>query len=184
MARLDELVAEIDGIPAYMHETAQLVSEPEVIKLRDAQATTIGAKIQTLKDLDMKGAVRVKKAIKAAEFTDAQNSNLSSLVDKQIRCTEAAKQRRNQQKCMSWELFPTETDWSVMGDRNTPWSIKYERAKTVCQNMVLMLPSETTRARILECLLLANNISTKRTQEFYEHLDGFDVVLDTLQRAY
>ena len=88
------------------------------------------------------------------------NERLSELVDEAVAKHALPKiTKRCVQRCMTWELYATEQDREILGDVSVPW---FECAKTVCRKIGLTIPSETTRWRILEALLLANNLPEAR----------------------
>ena len=157
------LVQEIEEIycPAYLTESAKLVGD--TTEVQKARATTIGAKIRMLKSLGLPEATRLKVTIGKAGWNSATNGWLSDLVDETVAKNALPKMfKRCTQRCMTWELYPTEKDWELLGDRNAPWSSKFEHTKRFNKKLGLMLPSETTRGRILEALLLANHLPIER----------------------
>ena len=177
---LEVLLHEIEGIPAYLAESERLVADINVLK--QAQATTIGAKIQNLKSVKMQDATRLKMSIAEAGWDTDSNARLSQLVDEAVAKSAMPKvMKRCVQRCMTWELYPTEQDWQILGDAAAPWSTKFDRAKNVCKKMGLMLPSETTRGRILDVLLLANHLPIERDRDFYNHLQRLNQTLHPLQ---
>ena len=68
-----------------------------------------------------------------------------------------------------------------MSDGPTPWSLKFERAATICKKIGLTLPSEKTRGRILEALLTANNMPLERDKDFFKLLDRLRDALGRLR---
>ena len=70
-----------------------------------------------------------------------------------------------------------------MSDGPTPWSLKFERAATICKKIGLTLPSEKTRGRILEALLAANNMPLERDKGFFKLLERLRDALGRLRRA-
>ena len=181
MASVDALIKELDGIPSYLQESALLV--PDVTKLKAAQAITIKAKLQILSSLSLSDATRLKRAISSVGWSETENSEIAAIVDDAVaNSSPSKKMRRANQRCLTWEFYPTDKDWELFCDSGTPWSIKYERAKIVCRKIGLLLPSETTRGRILDVLLLANKLPIERDSGFYKSLEKLSAVLDPLHR--
>ena len=100
---LEVLVKEIEGIPAYLAESAKLVGDTTL--LQKAQATTIAAKIRLLKSFTMADAMRLQVNIKKAGWDSDHNVWLSDVVDKGVANSAAPKLgRRCVQRCMTLEL--------------------------------------------------------------------------------
>ena len=180
MPLVDALVAELDGIPEYLAESRKLVSD--INTLQEAQAITIGAKIQNLKNVTLPEAALLKKKIAQVGWSVEENKKLSALVDEVVGKTCKAP-RRCSQRCGSWELYPTEADWDILGDRDTPWSVKYGKVADICKRIGLLLPTGPTRGRILEALLLANGLPIERDKEFYAKLDRLSDALEPLHKV-
>ena len=115
MAFVDALMRELEGIPAYLDESKNLVGD--ITTLKKAQALTIGAKIQNLKTVGMHDATRLKKSIALVGWSESDNTRLSALLDEAVDKSMGLKTvRRCSQRCATWELYPTDGDWRVLGD--------------------------------------------------------------------
>ena len=129
------LVQEIEEIysPAYLTESAKLVGD--TTELQKAQATTIGAKIRMLTSLGLPQATLLKVTISNTGCNSATYAWLSDVVDETVAKNALPKMfKRCTQRCMTWELYPTEKDWELLGDRNAPWSSKFEHTKKSTRN--------------------------------------------------
>ena len=123
-------VQEIEGIPACLAESAKVVEDTTL--LQKAQATTIGAQIRMLKSVGMQDATRLKMSIaKVGEVDEAVAS-----------CAAAKVKKRCNQRCMTWELYPTAQDWEILGDDTAPWSSKFGHTKNICKKIFLHLFDE------------------------------------------
>ena len=165
------LLAELDSIPRFLAESEKLTGNADELKI--AQAVSMDAKIKNLKSLSLDEATIMKQSIRAVGWQGAEVDRLSSSVDDAVRrqADASKKARRDAQQCPTWELYPTQQDWEYMSDGPTPWSLKFERAATICKKIGLTLPSEKTRGRILEALLAANNVPLERDKDFFKLLE-------------
>jgi hypothetical protein len=180
MSSAAALKSEIAGIPAYLTQSAALV--PNISVLKSAQAVTIGAKIQNLRALSMSDATALKHLIGEVGWSPDENANLASLIDEAVqKATMPAVGRRASQRCPTWELYPTATEWKVLSDADTPWSVKFDRVKRICMRLRLFLPAEPTKGRILDSLLVASGLPTERDPEWFLRLKRLKMALDPLQ---
>jgi hypothetical protein len=183
MASSDNLIAELEVLPAYMKESMDLgISEVDLLA---AHAADVKEKIGNLSDCTMVNATRIQQAIKACPFDKATNKELAQCINAAVTHLAAGTGSaiaRPQQKCMNFELYPTDTDWAIIGDPSTPWSTKYAVVVSLCRKLNLVLPSEKTRVRMVECMLLASNMPLERDQEFFRCKDKLAAALAPLQK--
>ena len=175
------LRAEFDSIPKFLAESERLTGNVDALK--GAQAVSMDAKLKNLKSLSLDEATSMKQSIRAVGWQRAEVDRLSSSVDDAVRReADASKRaRRDAQQCPTWELYPTQEDWEFMSDGPTPWSLKFERAATICKKIGLTLPSEKTRGRILEALLAANDMPLERDKDFFKLLERLRDALGRLR---
>ena len=177
------LLDEVNGIPEYLEATSKLIGD--CTSLRHAQAESVAVKLKNLGQLDVDVATRLKDALSAVSFDPADSVSLSGLIDNIVgdsAPTTTKANRRCSQRCLTWELYPPEKVWSVLSDKDTPWSVKYIMIKDFSAELGLVLPSEPTRGRILESLLLANGLPIVRDKEFYHKLVRLSETLAPLQQ--
>ena len=178
---VDVLLAELAALPAYLAESARLVGD--IADLKKSLAKSIGAKIDAIDALDLRAATDLKKAMGEISWAPEESSSLAGRIDTKLDSSpDAKRKRRDIQECKTWELYPTESDWLVLSNKDTPWSIKFDRVKTVCKRIGLFLPSETTRGRMLEALLLANSLPCERDAEFFHLYSRLKNALECLQK--
>ena len=185
MACVADLIHEVNSIEGFVSE--QTLGGANEAELRKAQAICIRAKVSALKDLTTASATRLQAAVNAVGWDNDEKTALSASIRSQLDVCSAAQQkgsapRRCNQTCMNFELWPTESDWGIFDDPNTPWSVKFQRAKLRCKSIGLMLPSEKTRGRILEVLFLASGLPLERDAQFFKQLDNLTECLDPLQK--
>ncbi len=183
MATSDNLIAELEVLPLYMKESIALgINEVDLIA---SHAADLKEKIGNLTDCNMVNATRIQKAIKACSFDKATAKELALCINAavtQLSIGTGIAIARPQQKCMNFELYPTEADWTVISEPSTPWSAKYAVVVSLCRSLNLVLPSEKTRVRMVECMLLANNVPLERDQEFFRSKDKLSASLAPLQK--
>ena len=125
----------------------------------------------------------MKKEVGSTGLRNPEQHKLNEAIDKQLASmsTQLTTRRRPGQYCASWELYPTAKDWEVLGDKDTPWSVKIQRVSAICASMGLVLPSEPTRGRILDALLIANELPTERDAAWYKLYDRLSSELEYLR---
>ena len=129
------LRAEFDAIPTFLAESEKLTGDAS--KLKRAPAVAMDAKLKNLKAMSIEEATGMKQSIRNVGWEKVDVDRLSSSVDEAVRKSAAMskKARRDSQHCLTWELYPTQEDWDFMSDGSTPWSLKFERAAVVCNNI-------------------------------------------------
>ena len=128
MTLVEPLITELQTLPAYLDETRKLIGD--ISTLKEAQATTVAAKIQALGCIHMNDATRLKISIAKVGWTNEENKTLSKLVDEGVEKSDFASRKqskRGTQYCAHWEMYPASVDWRMFEDTDTPWSVKFER---------------------------------------------------------
>ena len=189
MVSVNALISELAGLEPFVESQIELGADADM--LRSAQATVIKCKINAIKGLDYADATRLTSAIGAIKWSkdiqraigDAVTAKMNESVDSIVKSNGRKLPPRCQQECNTVELYLTERHWKPLDDAATPWSVKIHSATQACEEIQLLLPSETTRSRITEILLASAGLPTVHDKAFFKLYDQVSTSFAKLQKV-